>query len=117
MLVEQGIKLDGEYYCYHHPHAELSKFKMECTCRKPLPGLFLQAAKDHELDLSESWMIGDSAQDIVAGHTASCRTILIANIHEAGYLHLLEEHMQGTKPDFIVKKIPEAIPILHKPRV
>lgn len=81
LLGEQGAYLDAIYYCPHHPHAgyegEIPELKINCDCRKPKPGMLWQAAKEFPLDLSESWMVGDSENDIQAGQAAGCRTALI----------------------------------------
>ena len=66
-----GARIDAIYYC---PHEVLPP----CTCRKPQPGLLLDAARKHELDMATSWMIGDSRKDIEAGRTAGCRTVQLA---------------------------------------
>lgn len=74
----QGAYLDGIYFCPHHPHkgydGEIKELKIECECRKPKPGLLLQAAADLNVDLANSWMIGDSETDIRAGIEAGCHT-------------------------------------------
>jgi len=62
-----GATIDGVYYC---PHDDQSA----CACRKPAPGLLLEAAKEHQIDLDESWMIGDSESDVTAGRNAGCKT-------------------------------------------
>lgn len=81
LLGFRGAYLDGIYYCPHHPHkgyeGEVKELKIECQCRKPKPGMLLQAAKDFNIDLSQSWMIGDSENDITAGISAGCKTGLI----------------------------------------
>ena len=81
LLGEQGAYLDGIYYCPHHPHkgyeGEIPELKIECACRKPKPGMLLQAAQDFNIDLEESWIIGDGENDILAGKTAGCRTVLV----------------------------------------
>lgn len=83
LLGEYGAYIDGLYYCPHHPHkgyeGERPEFKIECECRKPKPGMLLQAAKDFNIDLKESWMIGDGENDIEAGKNAGCKTVLIGN--------------------------------------
>jgi D,D-heptose 1,7-bisphosphate phosphatase len=107
-LEKEGIKLDGEYYCFHHPFAELKEFRKKCDCRKPKPGLILKAAKDHNIGLKKSWMIGDGVNDVIAGHKAGCKTILIANLLEAEYLRIVEERLGKIKPDYIVKNLREA---------
>ena len=79
----EGAYLDGIYYCPHHPHkgfeGEVPELKFECDCRKPKPGMLIKAGADFNVDLSQSWMIGDSESDVGAGISAGCKT---AYIHE-----------------------------------
>ncbi len=77
MLAAEGVTISDVYYCPHHPEAALDRYRGICTCRKPLPGMLLQAAREHGLDLSSSWMIGDILDDVEAGHRAGCWAILI----------------------------------------
>ena len=81
MLGKEGAYLDGVYYCPHHPDkgfaGEVEELKIVCECRKPKAGLLLQAAKDFNINLSQSWMIGDSENDVLAGRNAGCKTALI----------------------------------------
>lgn len=83
LLGQKGAYLDGIYFCPHHPHkgyeGEIPELKIDCPCRKPKPGMLLQAAEDFNIDLSRSWMIGDSENDIMAGIAAGCRTGLIGD--------------------------------------
>ena len=83
MLGKEGAYLDGIYYCPHHPskgfEGEVQELKIDCQCRKPKPGMLLQAAKDFNIDLSDSWMIGDERRDIEAGKNAGCKTALIGS--------------------------------------
>jgi D-glycero-D-manno-heptose 1,7-bisphosphate phosphatase len=65
-----GARIDAIYYCPHD-------FQPPCGCRKPQPGMLLEAARTHRLDRTESWMIGDSAHDVEAGRNAGCRTVLL----------------------------------------
>jgi len=111
-ITGQGATIDAQYYCFHHPFAAIETYRKRCDCRKPNPGLLLQAAKEHNLDLTASWMIGDGVNDILAGHAAGCRTILLGNVMEAEYLSILEEQLHGVKPDAIIKKLPEAISLI-----
>lgn len=73
-LGERQAKLDGLYFCPHHPDAgyaeENPAYKIDCECRKPKPGMLLQAAKDFNIDLARSWMVGDSERDRDAAHAA-----------------------------------------------
>ncbi len=86
LLGYEGAYLDGLYYCPHHPDkgftGEVPELKIECCCRKPKPGLFFRAAADYNINLEQSWMIGDSENDIKAGKAAGCKTALIG---EGGY--------------------------------
>ncbi len=113
-LQNHGVTLDGEYYCLHHPYASISKYKKDCVCRKPKTGFFMRAVKDYDIDLKQSWMIGDGVYDIIAGHNAGCKTILVGNIIEAEYLSILEKKLKGIKPDYLVKYISEAKNLIGK---
>lgn len=81
LLGRAGAYVDAVYYCPHHPHkgyeGERTELKMECGCRKPKPGMLLKAAQDFNIDLSNSWMVGDGENDIKAGQNAGCKTALI----------------------------------------
>jgi len=79
-LLKDNAFVDDEYYCLHHPYGIIKKYTKVCDCRKPKPGLILKAAKDHDIDLKESWMIGDGINDMQAGQTAGCKTILIGRM-------------------------------------
>lgn len=79
---QAGIELDGFYYCPHHPNGSILDYARECDCRKPQPGMLLQAAADLRIDLSQSWMVGDILHDVEAGKRAGCRTVLVDNGHE-----------------------------------
>jgi rfaE bifunctional protein kinase chain/domain len=82
LLAGMGVPLTGFYYCPHHPGGSVSGYARACDCRKPEPGLILQAARDHDVDLDRSWFIGDILHDVEAGRRAGCRTILLDNGHE-----------------------------------
>ena len=83
MFGAEGAYLDAIYFCPHHPHkgyeGERLELKFDCECRKPKPGMLLRAAEDYNIDLSQSWMIGDGENDIKAGKAAGCHTALIGN--------------------------------------
>lgn len=111
-LSEKGITLDDEFYAFHHPFAKLQEYKDMPDTRKPKPDMILEAAKKHDINLQESWMIGDGVNDIKAGHAAGCKTALLGNIIEAEYLYVLEENLDGIKPDVMLKKLPEFIDFL-----
>lgn len=81
LLGLEGAYLDGIYYCPHHPHkgykGEIANLKIDCECRKPKPGMLLSASDDFNIDLSKSYMVGDSENDIKSGKAAGCKTILL----------------------------------------
>ena len=81
LLGKEGAYLDAIYYCPHHPHkgyvGEVPELKVDCECRKLKPGMLLKAAEDFNIDLKNSWMVGDGENDIKAGKAAGCRTVLL----------------------------------------
>lgn len=107
-LQKNGINLDGHYYCLHHPFASIVEFRKKCNCRKPNTKLFKDAVRDFNIDLSKSWLVGDGVFDIMAGKSLKVKTILLANIHEAEYMNLLEKQLKGYFPDYLVKNIEQA---------
>lgn len=83
LLGTDGAYLDRIYYCPHHPHSgypgEIPSLKIDCSCRKPKPGMLFQAAKEYNIDLNQSWMVGDGEHDIAAGKAAGCHTALVGD--------------------------------------
>lgn len=81
LLGNDGAYIDGLYFCPHHPDSgyegEVKELKIDCDCRKPKPGMLLKAAQDFNIDLSQSYMIGDSDNDMAAGGNAGCKCIKI----------------------------------------
>ena len=76
-LMQYGTSIDAFYFCPHHPEKGLGAFKLDCNCRKGNPGLLLQAAREHNLDLQHSFMVGDKMADIEAGAEAGCKSLLV----------------------------------------
>jgi D-glycero-D-manno-heptose 1,7-bisphosphate phosphatase len=72
-----GARVDGFYYCPHHPDASVAKYKIACDCRKPQPGMLRQAAAELNLDLTRSFVVGDRWHDIQAGNTVGARGLLV----------------------------------------
>ena len=103
-LGKHGASIDGIYFCPHHPNATLEQYREKCMCRKPEPGMFLQAAQRHGIELRRSVMIGDSTQDIEAGHRAGLHTILVLTGH-AGK----DPWQYGATPDWTAKNLLEAV--------
>ncbi len=102
-LMGLGARIDAFFFCPHHPD-----FTGSCDCRKPAPGMLRAAARQYQLDLQRSWMIGDSASDLGAGHAAGCRTILV----RTGYGLAVERNLQDAalvRPDAIADDLAEAV--------
>lgn len=82
LLGREGAYLDDIFICPHHPDSgfagEVPAYKIQCGCRKPAPGLLLQAAEKYNIDLKQSWMVGDSQRDVEAGRAAGCRTVMLS---------------------------------------
>ena len=104
LLGMEGAYVDGLYYCPHHPHkgfeGEIPEFKIDCSCRKPKPGMLLKAAHDFNIDLSESWMVGDGENDILAGKNAGCRI---------GYISGLEKEETALETDICGSSLKEVV--------
>ncbi len=77
MLAAEGVKIEKIYHCPFHPEGIIEEYKKDSFLRKPNPGMILSARDDMDIDLEQSWMIGDSYRDISAGKAAGCSTILI----------------------------------------
>lgn len=99
ILGQEGAYLDALYFCPHHPHkgyeGEIPELKIDCDCRKPKPGMLLKAARDLNISLQDSYMIGDSDNDVKAGEAAGCKKsikITEGNLLEAveNILHKME---------------------------
>jgi len=81
LLAERGARIDAYYHCPHHPTAGIGRYRVDCNCRKPKPGLLIAAAHELDINLSRSWMIGDKSCDAGAGRAAGCRTVLVRTGH------------------------------------
>lgn len=86
LLGKEGTYRDAIYYCLHHPHkgyeGKHPELKIDCDCRKLTPRMLLKVAEDFNIDLSQSWMVGDGENDTKAGINAGCKTVLIGNSSE-----------------------------------
>lgn len=91
-LAEVGAKIDAIYYC---PHEE----EPRCCCRKPQPGMLLDAARDFDINLPESWIIGDSVADVEAGRRAGCKTVLLTEKHTSA----------SVVADLVARSLPDAL--------
>ncbi len=99
-----GAKIDGWYFCPHHP--DFMANAKECDCRKPLPGMLLTAADELGIDLPSSWIVGDKIVDLEAGIAAGCRSILV----RTGYGAALSVHAPSGVP--VVDDLSAAVDLL-----
>ncbi len=111
LLAKNGAHVDAEYYCFHHPHAERPEYKKICNCRKPKPGLILQAKADFNLDVSKCYMIGDALTDIKAGHDAGCKSIFLGEL-KCDLCRQMET--MAVKPHNIASSLLDASKIIEK---
>lgn len=87
LLADAGAHVDAYSWCPHHPDVGQPPYRRACDCRKPAPGMLLDAAREHGLDLARSWTVGDSLRDVAAGRAAGTRAILVGT----GKLERLEQ--------------------------
>ncbi len=97
-LKREGIELDDIFFCPHHPD-----FTGPCDCRKPKPGMILKAKSKYNIDLTKSYMIGDTLNDIQTGNTAKCNTVLVLT----GYGKEEQKKVDSIIPDMIFKNLKE----------
>ena len=105
LLGREGVALTAQYYCLHHPQAKLAPYRLDCGCRKPEPGLLVQAAREHDLSLSDSITVGDSLTDVLAGQRAGTRTILLTTVNSL-ITRLMAE--REAEPSFLARNLAEA---------
>jgi D-glycero-D-manno-heptose 1,7-bisphosphate phosphatase len=110
-LARDGARLDGVYYCLHHPDAVLDDYRVMCKCRKPRPGLILRAAADLDVDLHRAYMIGDGVVDVQAGRAAGCRTVFVGR-RKCYLCRVFDEN--GGQPDHLVGSLLEAVGIIKE---
>ena len=122
-----GARIDAFYFCPFHPQGKLAKYKKDHPTRKPKPGMLLQAAEDLEVDLAQSWMVGDALRDIDTGAAAGCRTVLLqadwTNTSLADLRKIEARKLPGGgrgrkkhEPDFVAKGLVEAVRIIASQR-
>jgi D-glycero-D-manno-heptose 1,7-bisphosphate phosphatase len=104
-LAPAGAAPDAYYHCPHHPEASVERFRMDCRCRKPGPGMIERAAADLGLDPARSFMVGDRWLDIACGRAAGTRALLVRTGHGA---HEGETAPAGAHADAILNNLMEA---------
>ena len=109
LLKEKGTSIDDFFYCPYHPDFD-SKEKTEC--RKPSPTMVFEAAKKHNIDLSESFFVGDSTSDILCGINAGCETILIMNGKNQAEIFSLKK--KNKTPNFVADNFLEACSFIER---
>jgi len=107
-VAKKGAKIDAVYFCPHHPNANLKRYRMQCACRKPNIDMISKAIKKYKINKRDSWMIGDSTRDILAGKRAKLKTILV----KTGYAG--RDGKYKVKPDFVAKDLHTAVKIIKK---
>ena len=113
LLAEKGAFLDRIYYCPYHPDGIVPKYRKESNCRKPNPGMLIRAADEMDIDLSQSWCIGNSSRDVEAGLRAGCKTILLDTpSHQRPPGPSLS--LTGVTADYRAVNIKEAVNIIKK---
>jgi histidinol-phosphate phosphatase family protein len=99
-LAKEGAQIDAIYYCPHHPDEG-------CQCRKPRPGMIESAKKEHDLDLSSSFIVGDTINDLETGYNVGCKTVLVLTGY--GKRELKEQENWKLSPDFIAQDLLDAV--------
>jgi D-glycero-D-manno-heptose 1,7-bisphosphate phosphatase len=114
-LQKDGAKLDAIYYCAHHPSVGEPPYRFDCDCRKPKAGLIVRAAKDLDIDLGQSWMIGDRYSDIELARTARVHSAFVLS----GYGRGEWEHQRADwkhEPELVSENLLEAVQTIVEPR-
>ena len=104
------VSIDDFFFCPHHPHGTVPPYNFRCACRKPEPGLILQAAQQYDISLADSWMVGDILHDVEAGNKAGCQTVLLNTGSET-------ECVYGPyrEPTLIARTLPDAVSFILNP--
>jgi len=118
-LLEKDASIDKFYYCPHHPTEGTGIYLQNCNCRKPLPGMLLQAAHDFDIELGSSYMIGDTDRDMEAAKKIGVKGILVKTGYGREVLQDVDPDAAaaGNKPDFVAEDILEAVKWIMKDRI
>jgi histidinol phosphatase-like enzyme len=99
-MKQEGAKIDAIYYCPHHPKEGQKKYKIECTCRKPKPGMILKAVQELRIDLRKSYMVGDRYKDILFAKNLKIKSCFVFTGYGRGE-YLYDNDKWKEKPDFV----------------
>jgi len=108
LLAREGARLDGVYYCPHHPEHGASPYRARCDCRKPGTGMIEQAARELQLDLSPSYLIGDKIVDVACARAAGMKGVLVRTGYGAGEI-LYRRDQWSCEPCFIADDLLDAV--------
>lgn len=110
-LVRAGAPaMDAFYVCPHHPRGAVASYCLDCECRKPRPGLLVNAAREHDLDLANSFIVGDRLSDAAAGIRAGCRAILVhSGAHHEPLIESSDPVRADERPEFTCADLPAAV--------
>jgi D-glycero-D-manno-heptose 1,7-bisphosphate phosphatase len=108
LLARDGARLDGIYYCPHHPEVGAPPYRKACSCRKPSPGMLERARDEMGIDLSASYMVGDTVKDIEAGHRAGTTTVLVLTGYGKGELEYQSQRW-AVRPDHVAMDLLDAV--------
>jgi D-glycero-D-manno-heptose 1,7-bisphosphate phosphatase len=106
-LAQSGAWIDAVYYCPHHPEVGDERYRIVCNCRKPRPGLLHKAAREHEIELASSYLIGDKVSDLELAQSAGVRSVLVLTGY--GYQSLASLENLTIKPSIIAGNLLEAV--------
>jgi D-glycero-D-manno-heptose 1,7-bisphosphate phosphatase len=118
-LLEKKASIDKFYYCPHHPTEGTGIYLQNCNCRKPSPGMLLQAAHDLDIELGSSYMVGDRYRDVETAKKVGVKGILVKTGYGREVLQDVDPDVAtaGNKPDFVAEDILEAVKWIMKDRI
>ncbi len=108
LLAQKGAKIDGLYFCPHHPEAKEEKYRQACNCRKPKTGMLLQAAEEMNLDISRSFLVGVRWSDIKCAHMAGCTPVLVLTGYGSGDYQYIGPS-QEIQPAYVAENLFNAV--------
>ena len=118
-LLAQGALINRFYFCPHHPTEGIDPYRLICDCRKPEPGLLLQAAVDLNIDLARSYVIGDRLRDIETAHRAGAKGVLVMTGYGQDLMQETgpDQANELNQPDYVAQDILEAVHWILKDRI